>query len=278
MQLWIGTSGYAYPEWTGVFYPRGTSSARMLATYAETFPLVELDFSYYQMPSAEQMKRMAGRVPAAFQFILKAHRSLTHERDEKQLPPFAECLVPMRQSGQLSSVLCQFPQRFHHGQGNIGWIERLQRHLAGVPISIEFRHRSWDRPDVIDWLREKRLTLVSVDVPEIAAIFPRKLVQSGPEIYVRLHSRRASSWYGDGADRYDYFYSDAEMQGWIDALADRAKDAEKASVLFNNCRRANAVINARRFAELLAGHPQPFRVVPPPPPAILQGSLFDPRN
>jgi len=58
MELWIGTSGYVYPEWAGVFYPRGCSSARMLSVYAETFPLVELNFPYYQMPTIEQFAKM----------------------------------------------------------------------------------------------------------------------------------------------------------------------------------------------------------------------------
>ena len=71
MDLWIGTSGYVYPEWNGFLYPRGTPAAKMLALYAEHFPLVELNFSYYQMPTAERLARMAESVPRRFQFIIK---------------------------------------------------------------------------------------------------------------------------------------------------------------------------------------------------------------
>src|SRR4051812_11235203 len=103
MQLWIGTSGYVYPDWVGIFYPRGTSSAKMLPLYAKHFPLVELNFTYYQLPTREKLGMMLRRVPADFQFIVKAHRSLTHELDEKQLDTFRASLQSMDEHGQLLS-------------------------------------------------------------------------------------------------------------------------------------------------------------------------------
>lgn len=111
MDVWIGTSGYVYREWVGAFYPRGTSSASMLTHYAHRFPLVELNFSYYQVPRAQQFVRMLARVPADFRFIVKAHRSLTHEFDGDAIRAFASSLQPLREAVRLVSVLCQFPQR-----------------------------------------------------------------------------------------------------------------------------------------------------------------------
>ncbi len=270
--LWIGTSGYAYPEWSEVLYPRGTKPSRMLAIYERKFPLVELNFSYYQMPGAEQLARMGQRVGPGFQFIVKGHRSFTHAFDETQLGPFGEAITPLHTRGQLAGVLCQFPQRFHHNDANRRWIATVRQHLEDVPLAVEFRHASWNRPDIGDWLGDEGVTLVSVDVPDIPALYPRQLVQSGPEIYVRLHSRRAETWYS-GADRYDYSYTDAEMQEWVDALAKQAPQTKRAFVLFNNCRRANAVINARRMISLLAEQDHPFHVVAPLVGAE-QGLLF----
>src|ERR1051325_10490359 len=102
MDVWVGTSGYVYPEWKGVLYPRGTSSARMLSIYAEAFPLVELNFAYYAMPTSEQFARMARRVPPDFRFIVKANRTLTHELDRTHIPAFSTTLQPLRDFKKLA--------------------------------------------------------------------------------------------------------------------------------------------------------------------------------
>ncbi len=112
MQVWIGTSGYVYPEWKGILYPRGSNAAKMLSVYAENFPVVELNFSYYQMPTADQLARMASRVPSAFQFAVKAHRSLTHERDDRQMAVFAACLEPLRAADNWRVCFANSPNDF----------------------------------------------------------------------------------------------------------------------------------------------------------------------
>jgi uncharacterized protein YecE (DUF72 family) len=142
-------------------------------------------------------------------------------------------------------------------------------------MAVEFRHVSWACIQIDEWLQERNIVLVSVDVPDLPTLYPRKLVQSGRQIYIRLHSRRASSWHGEGADRYDYAYSDLELQSWIDGLAARAEKVDRATILFNNCRRANAVINAQRLMELLTLRDSPFVVIHAAPAATAQGNLFD---
>ena len=183
-------------------------------------------------------------------------------------------VVPARftESGQLLDLLCQFPQRFHLSDANRQWIMDVRRRLNGAPLAVEFRHHSWDRADVYEWLGAEGITLVSVDVPDIAALFPRKLVQAGDDIYVRLHSRRAESWYGEGGERYDYLYSEQEMSEWIDALERTKEKARRAMILFNNCRRANAVINAQQMMQLLSR--RAFTLVAPSPAGADQGTLF----
>jgi len=172
--------------------------------------------------------------------------------------------------------LCQFPEQFRLSDANRAWVETLQQQLAGVAVAVEFRHRSWDRPEVNAWLGERGLHLVSVDVPDIATLFPRRLVQSGRLIYVRLHSRKAEWWYAEGHDRYDYLYSDDELLEWLRALAEHVDQADRALVLFNNCRRAQAIANAKRLQALLAQLTHTFAVVPPFPPSqeIRQSTLF----
>jgi uncharacterized protein YecE (DUF72 family) len=197
------------------------------------------------------------------------------ELDHTQTPVFSTSLQPLRDSKKLTSVLCQFPQRFHRSDANIQWIATIQNELGEAPMAVEFRHVSWNSPDVEEWLQERNIVAVSVDVPDLPSLYPRKLVRTGRHFYVRLHSRRASSWHGSFADRYDYAYTDQELRWWIDQLAARADEADQAMILFNNCRYANAVVNAQRLTELLASRGHPFNVIRPMPAKAMQGSLFE---
>lgn len=81
MKVWVGTSGYSYPDWVGDFYPPGTSAKRMLAEYAQVFSITELNFTFYRLPTAQMLARQAAQTPAGFQFAVKLFRGFTHERD-----------------------------------------------------------------------------------------------------------------------------------------------------------------------------------------------------
>src|SRR5947209_2801729 len=84
--------------------------------------------------------------------------------------------------------------------------QMLAREFEGFAPAVEFRHHSWHRPEVPEWLRTHGLDLVSVDVPDLPALYPRGLVHSGPHVYVRFHSRNAAIWYASDKRRYDYDY------------------------------------------------------------------------
>ena len=271
MAIWIGTSGYSYPDWVGGFYPCGTRSNQMLGWYSRYFPLVELNFSYYQVPTAGHLGRLARQTPDGFQFLVKLHRSLSHHHDRRELPRFREAVAELRRQGKLLGLLCQLPQAIHHDEKSRRWLEMLAGELAGFPLAVEFRHRSWFRPDVPVWLRDHGMDLVAVDVPDIPALYPRGLVRSDRTVYVRWHSRAADKWYTDDASRYDYHYSDDELADWIRALA--AEPAERSLLLFNNCQRTQAAHNARRMQELLAKLAPHLEVVEPF--AAKERSLFD---
>jgi uncharacterized protein YecE (DUF72 family) len=264
MEIWIGTSGYSYSDWVGEFYPPGTSPSRMLVEYARRFPLVELNFTYYGMPTATTLAGMARKTPPGFQFLVKLHGSFTHEGDLTQAPAFRDALKPLQDDDKLMALLAQFPQRFHEGAENRRYLERLAQLFADCRLAVEFRHASWDRPDVFDWLRQAGLHIVSVDAPAIPTLFPTKLVHTSRLIYVRLHSRSAANWYGgEGKDRYDYFYSDDELREWLTWLAAARDQADRALLLFNNCFRSQAAANAQRVAELLRELTPELIVVPP---------------
>lgn len=278
MQVWVGTSGYSYGDWVGPFYPPGTRPNRMLPYYCSQFPLVELNFTFYRPPTAAVLGRMAEQTPSGFQFIVKMPRTLSHDHDPRDLPGFRLAVAELQQRGQLAGVLCQLPQSAHNNPKQRGWLDRLTGELMGYRMAVEFRHRSWHSPEIAEWLRQASVDLVSVDVPDVPALYPSGLVQSTPRIYVRFHSRVAANWYASDKDRYDYNYDDAALTQWIDALGGAEKGTKEALLLFNNCQRSQAADNARRMEELVRRFPNRFSVVSPfaapPEPVPRQQSLF----
>lgn len=265
MQLWIGTCGYSYPDWVGDFYPRGTSAQGMFTHYVRQFPIVELNYTFYRPAEKTSLLRLAERAPEGFQFIVKLHRSLSHEHSLTEVPGIRAAVDAFQKEGKLLGLLCQYPQEFHYTDENLKRLQTVADQFPGHTLAVEFRHRSWHIPEVIEWVRERQLHLVSVDVPDISNLYPTGLVQSSRLIYIRLHSRNKKSWYGaDDKRRYDYLYSDKELLEWIDVLVHSADKADRALMLFNNCYGTQAARNAQRVQQLLAQMMTPLEIVPPP--------------
>ncbi len=249
-EIIVGTSGFQYKDWTG-FYPDGTKREDMLAFYATKFRAVELNFTYYGLPRAEQMERMAEGTPDGFEFVVKAHRTTTHEGKTEDVKPLVEGLAPLAEAGKLSGVLCQFPWAFSNTSDNRRHLSSLARAFGDVPVFVEFRHASWMKKPVFEFLRANGLLYVSVDEPELPGLLPREGKLTGDVGYIRFHSRRKSTWWGGGSGRYDYDYSDEEMSEWLSALEGFAEGARKVFVFFNNCHRGRAAGNAESFRRIL---------------------------
>ncbi len=248
----IGTSGYQYRDWVGPVYPKGTRSQDMLAEYAQRFRAVEINFTYYGLPKAANMKRMAEATPDDFEFVVKAHRTTTHESKLDDVPALMEGLEPVREAGKLSGVLCQFPWRFRNDKDSRAYLARLAKEFGDVPVFVEFRHESWIRGPVFKFLEASGLLYVSVDEPELPGLVPRTGKLTGPMGYVRFHSRNARNWWKTGGKaRYDYDYSDEEMTEWLEAIEEMAGRSDKLFVFFNNCHRGQAAKNAESMKRIL---------------------------
>ncbi len=266
-QLWLGTSGYSYTEWVDAgFYARGTRPAQMLPRYAERFPTTEINHTWYQMPRAEASARQMARVPPGFLFSAKLTRSLTHEvdpdgwRDQARL--YRDGVSPMVQSGQLAAVLVQLPNRFSRSPDNRRYLADLMDELHGLPLAVEFRHRSWANDRVFAELERRRVTLVTVDAPPLKSLFPSLDTVTNPKlIYARFHGRNGQAWYsGSKQTQFDYDYDDDELSRFRDdRLASRAGKASRGLVFFNNHVRAQAPRNAESLMRLL--HLQGFVTV-----------------
>jgi len=252
-QLRVGTSGYSYPEWSDAgFYPPGTPARDMLPLYARQFSVTELNYTWYQMPKAAAMERMIPRVPAGFGFAAKLTRTMTHEIDPHswrgKAAQFREGIAPLVQAERLLAVLIQLPPSFERSHANRRYLAHLLDALAGLPLAVEFRNRTWAVERVFDELQRRRVTLVAVDMPELSYLFPTLDVVTNPDLlYIRFHGRNDRGWRsGNMQKQFDYLYSPAELRQWSGTLLPKmAAQANSGIIFFNNHVRAQAPQNAR---------------------------------
>ena len=281
----LGTSGYSFPDWGGVFYPPGLDRSKMLDYYVRQFKTVEVNSTYYRIPPPSTFAAMERKTPADFEFVVKVHHDMTHAqtRDPEAYAAFHTALEPLRRARKLSGVLAQFPQAFHRSEDNERFLLELQGRMEGVPLFVEFRHNSWMKEDLFQFLERESLGYVSVDEPDLPGLLPRVARATGPLAYVRFHGRNKKSWYdgvprgkdegpgvkappcereGPGVKalprerdrrllRYDYLYSEAELKEWADKIRALNQKTEKTFVFFNNCHAGQAATSAKLMRRLL---------------------------
>ena len=247
----IGTSGYSFADWVGPFYPPETSQQKMLPFYTQYFDTVEVNFTYYRLPSAKTMEGMVNNTPDGFLFFVKAFEAFTHKSDLTERDAFLAGIAPMQEAGKLAGLLFQFPQSFKNTHANRQFLARVAREFAGHKVAVEFRDRSWAHDETYRFLDQHALNIVAVDEPSASTLFPRTAVVTGDVGYVRFHSRNADNWYKGAAERYDYSYAESELQEWLPMLEAIARRAKRLFIYFNNCHRGQAAANARSMKKLV---------------------------
>ena len=253
----IGTSGFSFDDWVGPFYPPGTKRGDMLPRYAERFAAVEVNATYYRIPPPSTMASLDARTPDGFEFLVKAHQSMTHEAeaapDDATFRAFADCVAPLVAAGKFRGVLLQFPWAFRPTVAARGRLELLHERLSGLgPLFAEFRHASWVDDRVFRFLDERGIGYCSVDEPALPGLVPPVARLTGTIGYVRLHGRNAATWWGRGAgDRYDYLYSPAELEEWVRKIRELAERSNTVYVFFNNCHAGQAARNALLMKDLV---------------------------
>ncbi|MDA0838785.1 MAG: DUF72 domain-containing protein [Planctomycetota bacterium] len=252
--IYVGTSGYSYKDWIGPVYTEGTKEAGMLEEYAKRFDAVELNFTYYGMPTRKGMQGMADKTPDGFQFFVKANKATTHEYDRGGSVPFLKALTPLQESNKLAGVLCQFPNSFKNNEHSRRYLSQIKEDFEGHTIVIEFRDRSWEADAVYRFLQQLDLGYCAVDEPTLPGLVPPIARVTSNTGYVRFHSRDAEKWYGgEGKERYNYNYSEVELKEWLPRSQEMVADpkTENLFVFFNNCHAGHAAVNALQFQEML---------------------------
>src|ERR1700761_4280450 len=288
-EILVGTAGWTDKTLINSgWYPAeaGTPEKR-LRYYADQFPLVEVDSAYYALPAEQTAASWAARTPASFTFNVKAFSLFTqHPTPVRALPAdlresagktgkervylkdvdpevtgqawdrFLAELEPLRQAGKLGAILLQFPPWFPISRANKEYIVACAERVTPRRVCVEFRNRTWmtedNQKETLDFLAARRLPYVCVDMPQgYPNSIPPVLAATSDLAVVRLHGH-SDKWESKNIqERFGYRYSDGELSDWAGNVQRLAEDATETHVVFNNCYRDYAQVNARQLTRRL---------------------------
>jgi uncharacterized protein YecE (DUF72 family) len=235
--LRIGTSGWVYDHWQGTFYPDGVTGDEMLPFFAEHFDTVEINNTFYNLPSEGAVENWRDLVPDGFLFAVKASRYITHMKNllepEEPLSTFLSRVGLLED--KLGPILFQLPPRWNV---NVDRLRDFSRHLPEHQrYTFEFRDQSWYSDEVFALLEEEGYALCLHDDPDAPA--PERITAGWT--YVRFHGRRKG---------HDARYSEEEMAAWAEKVTSWADEGLDVYCYFNNDVAGYALENARQLKEM----------------------------
>jgi uncharacterized protein YecE (DUF72 family) len=259
----IGPAGWSYPDWDGIVYPK-VKGPRFdaLAYLASYFDLIEINSTFYRVPTSRVCRDWSDRVAGSdsFRFTVKVHRELTHGRGlarESEVNEFKTAIEPMVENDKLGSLLIQFPWSFKNSVDTRRYIGQLTGWLRPLPASVEVRHGSWRSREATRFFRDNDIPLCGVDQPMIGdSLGPETFEPGGSHAYFRLHGRNRHNWFKPDAgrdDRYNYLYSSDELSSWRERIDSVPAGVERLFVVLNNHFRGQAVANALQLRSMLSG-------------------------
>lgn len=235
MNTHVGTSGFSYPEWKGTFYPFKFPAKQMLGYYADRFGTVEINNTFYRMPTVAGLEAWADQVPAHFRFVLKAPQEITHKKKLRGADALAAQFVEAATAlgPRLGALLFQLPPFLKKDVPLLG--DFLAALPSGARVALEFRHESWFDADALSLLRDRGAALCVADADTDLEVPFDATADWG---YLRL--RRAE-------------YSDSDLAGWAERI--RARGWKEAFVFFKHEDAGTGPRFAARLVELLGGAP-----------------------
>jgi uncharacterized protein YecE (DUF72 family) len=289
-EIRVGTAGWTDKTLidSGWYPPEESNPEKRLRYYATQFPLVEVDSAYYALPAERTAQAWAERTPAHFTFNVKAFSLFTqHPTPVKALPKdlreeagkagkdrvylkdvdpaladeawgrFLAALEPLRSAGKLGAILLQFPPWFPIGRANKQYILACAQRAAPDRVCVEFRNRTWmtdeNKDETLKFLSDHRLPYVCVDEPQgYSNSIPPVMAATSDLAVVRLHGH-SEHWDAKSVqERFNYRYSEEELKTWAGNVKKLAADADETHVVFNNCYRNYAQVNAKQLEALFA--------------------------
>jgi uncharacterized protein YecE (DUF72 family) len=264
----VGTAGWMYKDWEGIVYPPARRGFDRLGFMASLFDTDEINSTFYRIPPASMARDWARRVAhnPRFLFTAKLYRAFTHDRnatrgDEKAV---RETMDALADAGRLGCLLVQVPMSFRATEENQALLGKIFERFGAFPIAAEFRHFSWNTPETLRFLEDRKVGFVNIDQPRLKGNLPATSYVTGLIAYYRFHGRNAAKWFGPNTsneERYNYLYSERELAPWVERIREvheRRPDANAFAVM-NNHFRGQAVANALQLQQMLTGE---IRTVP----------------
>jgi uncharacterized protein YecE (DUF72 family) len=230
--IWVGTSGYNYPEWKGSFYPDTLPAAKMLPYYAERFPTVEINYTFYRMPTEKTVAGWAAQTPSPYKLTLKAPRRITHDNRLKDCGDLVQhfCQVANTLEDKLGTLLFQLPP---YARKDLGVLDAFLTTLpSGIRGAFEFRHPSWFDDDVLSRLSARNLALCVADSEKLET--PVSI--TADYAYFRLR---------------DEGYTEDDIARWADTIARETASCRDVFVYFKHEEEGKGPAFARLLMERL---------------------------
>jgi uncharacterized protein YecE (DUF72 family) len=280
-QVRIGTAGWSYKDWDGIFYPSGMQRSRQhpLEYLARFFDTTEINTSFYGPLKPELAKlwcRRVGAVNKNFVFTAKLYRAFTHSPSAVMEPTSAATIRPTDEDesrtregldaiaaeARLGALLIQFPLSFKNTSLNREYLDRLLRQFIEYPRVVEVRHSSWNDAETLAAFSQKNVGFCNIDQPVLGrSLTPTEHVTATIG-YVRLHGRNYAQWFDSDNrnDRYNYLYNEGELTAWKERVESVSERAQTTYVITNNHFESKAGVNALELKAMISGK----RVLAPP--------------
>jgi uncharacterized protein YecE (DUF72 family) len=231
--FWIGTSGYNYLEWRGNFYPSNLPAAKMLPFYAARFPTVEINYTFYRLPTDATLRGWAAATPDRFKLTLKAPRRITHDAKLQNCRPLVDTFLATAAMlhDKLGVLLFQMPPTFKLA------LPVLDEFLSWLPPTVraafEFRHASWHVPEVFERLQRHNAALCVAESEKLAT----PIVMTADFGYFRLR---------------DEGYTADDLRGWAERLREQQAGNRDIFVYFKHEEAGKGPEFAKEMMRLLA--------------------------
>ena len=273
-QIRIGTAGWSYKDWDGIFYPPGMQHRKHhpLEYLARFFDTTEINTSFYGPLKPELAKLWCRRVAPVnkdFLFTAKLYRAFTHSPMSIMEPTSAASIRPtdedesrtregldaIASEGRLGALLIQFPVSFKNTSLNREYLDRLLRQFIEYPRVVEVRDSSWNNSETLAAFAQNNVGFCNIDQPVLGRSLAPTDHVTGAIGYVRLHGRNYAQWFDSDNrnDRYNYLYNEKELAGWRERIESVAARSLTTYVITNNHFESKAGVNALELKAMISG-------------------------
>jgi uncharacterized protein YecE (DUF72 family) len=259
----VGPAGWNYRDWYGSVYPeKHDKNFKELDYLVQFFDTAEINFTFYRPANAFMAKAWVKKAEGnpRFKFTAKLWQRFTHERKAfgpDEVKQVTLGMDPLASADRLGAVLVQFPWSFKNDDADRAWIASVLGAFKQYPLVVEVRHSSWDVPAFYESLNKRGVGFAAIDQPVIGKSLSLKPIRTGNIGYVRMHGRNYNAWFAKGREkaepsgRYDYLYTDKEIDEIAGTVKAVAKGAKETYVVQNNHPRGQAAANALQLRAAL---------------------------